>query len=218
MQGYAIRGSSHSKHPYHSTPLSLVDAEGSDAVHRPFVVMTAQSTPRSASMEYWDTLWALEAELERDGFRRFRDIGPLYNRDADTADPFIRRATRPTLVTSTPRGGSTQVAAVNIGPRIQRVEPIQDSATRYRLRALLRPADQSHWATHHLQQGRPDKPGRPSQKGHHLQRGRPDKPGRPTQKGRHLQQGRPNKSGRPSQKGHHLQQGRPDKPGRPNCA
>ena len=136
-KGFATRGRSHSKHPHHFTPLSLVDTEGSDAVDGPFVVMTSQSTPRSASMEYWDELWALEADLVRDGFRRFRDIGPLYNRDADTAEPFTRRATGPILVTSTPRGGLTRVAAVNIGPRIQRIEPIQDSTTRSRYLSLI---------------------------------------------------------------------------------
>ena len=58
---------------------------------------------RSARADYWEQMWALEAELERDGFRRFHDIGHLYDREAATTDSFTQRPTTPSLVTSKPR-------------------------------------------------------------------------------------------------------------------
>ena len=64
-------------------------------------------------MTYEEEIAALEAELEADGFLRFRDIGPLYDR-VNHQGPTMRRTTRNTLVTSRARPTANETAA---GPK-----------------------------------------------------------------------------------------------------
>ena len=65
---------------------------------------------------YKGELAALEAALEAEGFRRFKEMGPQYHQ-VDQQGPTIRRPTRPTLVTSQRR--APPLAAIKARPQVR---------------------------------------------------------------------------------------------------
>ena len=65
----------------------------------------------------------LGSRIEAEGFRRFKEMGPQYHQ-VDQQGPTIRRATRPTLITSQRR--ATPLAAITVQPQVRGVEPIRD--------------------------------------------------------------------------------------------
>ena len=61
----------------------------------------------------------LQQELERDGFLRFREVGPLYKLEVEPEiDATVRKLTRPTKVTSRPRTPRVECMASTTKPRI----------------------------------------------------------------------------------------------------
>ena len=61
----------------------------------------------------------LQQELEKDGFLRFREVGPLYKREVKPeVDATVRKQTRPTKVTSRPRTPRVECMASTTKPRI----------------------------------------------------------------------------------------------------
>ena len=80
-------------------------------------------------MTYEKEVAALQAELEAEGFFRFRSIGPLYDR-INQQDPTMRRPTRPTLVTSRVRPTANATAAIASKPQVQKIEAVHDPVLR----------------------------------------------------------------------------------------
>ena len=79
---------------------------------------------------------ALEAELEAEGFLRFKEIGPLYDR-VEQQDHTMRRPTRPTLVTSRARPPANLTAAVTTKPQVQKVQAVHDPVLRAKYVSLI---------------------------------------------------------------------------------
>ena len=74
---------------------------------------------------------ALETALETEGFRRFREMGPLYHR-IDPLGSTFRRPTRPMLLRR-----DTPLAAISARPQVRRVEPIQDPGLKAKYLGLI---------------------------------------------------------------------------------
>ena len=178
---------------------------------------------------YENELATLEAALEAEGFRHFKEMGPQY-RQVDQQGPTKRRATRPTLVTSQRR--ATPLAAITAGPQVRGVEPIRNPGLKTKYLGLIStrrpltvsdsppttPEIQREGATLALtdrrrpvpiidaplvepgsRAGYPNQQGHPNQRGSLNRQGRTDQQGRPNQQDRPNQQGRLNRQGRPNQ-------------------
>ena len=74
--------------------LDRADVDEPGTATSSFAIMISTSTHRSFKEE----VAALEAELEAEGFLRFKEIGPLFER-VKVQYPTMRRPTRPMLVT-----------------------------------------------------------------------------------------------------------------------
>ena len=115
------------KHP------DRADVDEPGTVTSSFPVEMATSAHRST---FEEKVAALETELEAEGFLRFREIGPLYER-VKVQDPTTRRPTKPTLVTSRVRPTVEKTAAITTRPQVQTIEAVNDPALRTRYLSLI---------------------------------------------------------------------------------
>ena len=83
---------------------------------------------------YKGELAALEAALEAEGFRRFKEMEPQYHQ-VDQQGPIIRRATRPTLFTSQRR--ATPLTVITARPQVRAMEPTQDPGLKAKYLGLI---------------------------------------------------------------------------------